>query len=46
LLAARDAAVAAQALTAAGLGPVTVAQPDFVFDVGCEAFATLEKQVL
>ena len=46
LLAAGEAAAAAQALTAAGLGPVTVAQPDFVFDVGCEAFETLKKQVL
>jgi ATP phosphoribosyltransferase len=45
LIAADAAAAAAQALTAAGLGPVTVAQPDFVFDVDCEAFAELKKQV-
>ena len=40
------AAEAAQALTAAGLGPVTVAQPDFVFDVDCAAFAALKQRVL
>lgn len=37
---------AARALTAAGLGPVTAARPDFVFDVGCAAFESLAKQVL
>jgi ATP phosphoribosyltransferase len=47
LLIAADAAPrAAQALSAAGLGPVTIAQPDFVFDVSCEAFADLKKRVL
>ena len=46
LIAARDAAAAARGLTAAGLGPVTVARPDFVFDVDCDAFAELQKQVL
>lgn len=46
LIAADQAAHAAQALAAAGLGPVTVAQPDFVFNVDCEAFATLKDQVL
>jgi ATP phosphoribosyltransferase len=40
------AAWAAQALTAAGLGPVTVSQPDFVFDVDCAAFAALKQRVL
>jgi ATP phosphoribosyltransferase len=46
LVAARDAAAAAQALTASGLGPVTVARPDFVFEVECDAFAKLRQQVL
>jgi len=46
LIAAKDAAAAARALTAAGLGPVTVAQPDFVFEVECDAFAELQEQVL
>ncbi|HEY0436929.1 MAG TPA: ATP phosphoribosyltransferase [Phenylobacterium sp.] len=45
LIAAAQASGAALALTASGLGPVTVAQPDFVFDVDCEAFARLEKRV-
>jgi ATP phosphoribosyltransferase len=40
------ASEAAQALTAAGLGPVTVAQPDFVFDVDCAAVAALKQRVL
>ncbi len=46
LIAARGASAASLALTAAGLGPVTVAQPDFVFDVDCEAFADLKNRVL
>jgi ATP phosphoribosyltransferase len=37
---------AAQALTAAGLGPVTVSQPDFVFDVDSPAFAALKQRVV
>lgn len=41
-----DAAEAAAALTAAGLGPVTVSQPDFVFEVECPPFATLKQRVL
>lgn len=39
-------AAAAAALTAAGLGPVTAARPDFVFDVACPAYDALAKQVL
>jgi ATP phosphoribosyltransferase len=35
---------AATALTAAGLGPVTVARPDFVFEVGCPPYDRLAKQ--
>ncbi|HZZ31057.1 MAG TPA: ATP phosphoribosyltransferase [Phenylobacterium sp.] len=34
------------ALTAAGLGPVTVSQPDFVFDVACAPFTDLKQRVL
>jgi len=46
LLIARDrASGAARALAAAGLGPVSVAQPDFVFDVDCDAFAELKNRV-
>jgi len=37
---------ASAALTAAGLGPVTAARPDFVFEVGCPALEVLAKQVL
>jgi len=40
------AAEAAAALTAAGLGPVTAAQPDFVFEVACPPFAALKQRVL
>jgi ATP phosphoribosyltransferase len=40
------AADAAAALTAAGLGPVTVSQPDFVFEVECAPFADLKQRVL
>ena len=42
----RPRAAAAAALTAAGLGPVTVSQPDFVFEVECPAFAALKQRVL
>ncbi|HEX3367504.1 ATP phosphoribosyltransferase [Phenylobacterium sp.] len=40
------AAEAAAALTAAGLGPVTVSQPDFVFEVECPQFTALKQRVL
>jgi ATP phosphoribosyltransferase len=40
------AADAAAALTAAGLGPVTASQPEFVFDVDCPSFAELKHRVL
>jgi ATP phosphoribosyltransferase len=40
------AAGAAAALTAAGLGPVTASQPDFVFEVMCPPFAALKQRVL
>ena len=40
------AAEAAAALTAAGLGPVTVSQPDFVFEVDCPPFAALQHGVI
>jgi ATP phosphoribosyltransferase len=46
LIEAARAGEAAAALTAAGLGPVTVSQPDFVFEVDCAAFSTLKQQVL
>jgi ATP phosphoribosyltransferase len=46
LIEAARAGEAAAALTAAGLGPVTVSQPDFVFEVDCPAFAELKQQVL
>jgi len=32
-------------LAAAGLGPVTVSKPDFVFDVSCQAFDTLKARL-
>jgi ATP phosphoribosyltransferase len=46
LVAGGQVAQASAALTAAGLGPVTAAKPDFVFEVGCPAFEALAKQVL
>ena len=46
LVSAGDVAQASAALTAAGLGPVTAARPDFVFEIGCPGFQALEKQVL
>lgn len=33
------------ALTAAGLGPVTAARPDFVFEVGCPPFERLKARL-
>lgn len=39
-------AESAAVLTAAGLGPVTAARPDFVFEVVCPPLADLAKQVL
>ena len=45
LIAADRAASAAQALTAAGLGPVTVAQPHFVFEVDCAASKALRDRI-
>jgi ATP phosphoribosyltransferase len=41
-----DVARAAAALTAEGLGPVTAARPDFVFDVTCSPYEALAKRVL
>jgi ATP phosphoribosyltransferase len=38
-------AEASLALAAAGLGPVTAAQPEFVFDVSCPAFNTLNAKL-
>ncbi|MFN4178597.1 ATP phosphoribosyltransferase [Phenylobacterium sp.] len=45
LVEASRVAEAAQALTAAGLGPVTAARPEFVFDVSCPALDTLRSRV-
>jgi len=36
---------ASLALTAAGLGPVSVSKPDFVFDVSCAPYNTLKARV-
>ena len=46
LIDADHAARAAEALTRAGLGPVTVAHPTFVFDVECPAVAALKLRIL
>jgi ATP phosphoribosyltransferase len=46
MIAAGRATEAAAALTAAGLGPVTVSRPDFVFEVDCPPLAALRKQVI
>ena len=41
LVRADDIPMAAAHLTNAGLGPVTVSRPDFIFDTRCEAFGKL-----
>jgi ATP phosphoribosyltransferase len=45
LIPVQDAPMAASRLTSAGLGPVTVARPDFVFDVTCGSFDRLRAKV-
>ena len=40
-----QAAQAANALTLAGLGPVTAATPDFVFEVACRSFDALTARI-
>ena len=37
---------ASLALTTAGLGPVTVSKPDFVFDVSCSPWDTLRARII
>ena len=37
---------ASLALSAAGIGPVTVSRPDFVFDVSCGAHDTLKARII
>jgi ATP phosphoribosyltransferase len=46
LVALGQLADASLALTAAGLGPVTAARPDFVFDVECPPFESLKARVV
>ncbi|RAK59833.1 ATP phosphoribosyltransferase [Phenylobacterium hankyongense] len=46
LVEAAEIAAAAAALTLAGLGPVTAARPDFVYEVGCPPFEALVDAVL
>ena len=46
MIAAGHTAEAAQSLTAAGLGPVTVARPEFVFDVECPTLSALKQGLL
>ena len=43
---ANRASEASASLAAVGLGPVTVSQPDFVFEVDCPAIAALKQHVL
>ncbi len=45
LVEATQMADASLALAAAGLGPVTVSKPDFVFDVSCAPYNTLKARV-
>ena len=45
LVEAARVAEAARALTAAGVGPVTAAQPEFVFDVGCAPLEALKARL-
>ena len=46
LVSAGDVARTSAVLTAAGLGPVTAARPDFVFQVGCPPIEALGTRVL
>jgi len=46
LVEAKNVAKAAATLTAAGLGPVTAATPDFVFDVECPPFEALKERII
>jgi ATP phosphoribosyltransferase len=46
LVAAAQVAQAAAALTAAGLGPVTAARPDFVFDIACPPSEALRSRII
>ena len=46
MIAAGRATEAAQAITAAGLGPVTVSKPDFVFEADCPSFVALQQRVI
>ena len=46
LVSAGEVARTSAALTMAGLGPVTAARPDFVFEVGCPAIEALGNRVL
>ncbi len=46
LVASDQVAHAALSLTAAGLGPVTAAKPDFVFDATCMAYDNLRTHLL
>jgi ATP phosphoribosyltransferase len=41
-----DLAAAASALTAANLGPVTAAKPDFVFNVECPPYEALKRRII
>ncbi|WP_411287679.1 ATP phosphoribosyltransferase [Phenylobacterium sp.] len=45
LVAVGQLAAAGQKLSAAGLGPVTAARPDFVFEVGCASFEALKARL-
>lgn len=45
LVAARDLSNVALELAAAGMGPVTVSRPDFVFDLGCPPFERLRRKL-
>ncbi len=45
LVAVGEIANAASQLTRAGLGPVTAARPDFVFDIDCAALSTLKTAI-
>lgn len=46
LVASNQVAHGALSLTAAGLGPVTVSKPDFVFDTTCPPYDNLRTQLL
>ncbi len=45
LVPAADVSAAARRLTDAGIGPVTVSRPDFVYETDCKSFEALKSTI-